>query len=59
MAAAVAGYRSSLGSDGPPNLLRRHRRGRLLFVIGSNMAEAHPVTFDRVRATRQARPTFA
>ena len=28
MAAAVAGYRTSLGSDGPPLLLRRHRPGR-------------------------------
>ena len=28
MAAAVAGYRTSLGSDGPPELLRRHRSRR-------------------------------
>src|SRR5262249_30016566 len=28
----------------------------VVFIIGSNMAEAHPVTFDRLRAAKQARP---
>src|SRR5207237_8621051 len=28
----------------------------LIVIIGSNMAEAHPVTFDRLRASRRARP---
>jgi ferredoxin-nitrate reductase len=56
MAAAVAGYRSSLGSDGPPTCYDDIDEADVLFVIGSNMAEAHPVTFDRVRATRKARP---
>jgi ferredoxin-nitrate reductase len=56
MAAAVAGYRSSLGSDGPPTCYDDIDEADVLFVIGSNMAEAHPVTFDRVQATRQRRP---
>src|SRR5262249_46956610 len=56
MAAAVAGYRSSLGSDGPPTCYDDIDEADVIFVIGSNMAEAHPVTFDRVRAARRARP---
>ncbi len=58
MAAAVAGYRTSLGSDGPPCCYDDIDEADLIFIIGSNMAEAHPVTFDRVRAARKARPTL-
>src|SRR5262245_48474413 len=56
MAAAVAGYRSSLGSDGPPTCYDDIDLADVVLVIGSNMAEAHPVTFDRLRAARKARP---
>src|SRR5262249_19745807 len=50
MAAAVAGYRSSLGSDGPPCCYDDIDEADVILVMGSNMAEAHPVTFDRLRA---------
>ncbi|MCI0682654.1 MAG: nitrate reductase [Gemmataceae bacterium] len=56
MAAAVAGYRTSLGSDGPPCCYDDIDEADVIFIIGSNMAEAHPVTFDRVRAAKKARP---
>jgi ferredoxin-nitrate reductase len=56
MAAAVAGYRSSLGSDGPPCCYDDIDLADVIFIIGSNMAEAHPVTFDRIRAAKKARP---
>jgi ferredoxin-nitrate reductase len=56
MAAAVAGYRTNLGSDGPPCCYDDIEQADVLLVIGSNMAEAHPVTFDRIRASKQARP---
>jgi ferredoxin-nitrate reductase len=56
MAAAVAGYRTSLGSDGPPCCYDDIDLADVIFLIGSNMAEAHPVTFDRVRAAKKARP---
>jgi ferredoxin-nitrate reductase len=56
MAAAVAGYQTSLGSDGPPCCYDDIELADVLLVIGSNMAEAHPVTFDRIRAGKQARP---
>jgi ferredoxin-nitrate reductase len=53
MASAVAGYRSSLGSDGPPTCYDDIDEADLLLVIGSNMAEAHPVLFDRIRNRRR------
>ena len=56
MAASVAGYRSSLGSDGPPCCYDDIELADVILIIGSNMAEAHPVTFDRIRAARKARP---
>jgi ferredoxin-nitrate reductase len=56
MAAAVAGYRTSLGSDGPPCCYDDIELADLILIIGSNMAEAHPVTFDRIKASKKARP---
>lgn len=56
MAAAVAGYRSSLGSDGPPTCYDDIELADVILIMGSNMAEAHPVTFDRIRASKKARP---
>jgi ferredoxin-nitrate reductase len=56
MAAAVAGYRTSLGSDGPPGCYDDIELADLILIIGSNMAEAHPVTFDRIRASKKVRP---
>ncbi len=56
MAAAVAGYRSSLGSDAPPGCYDDIDHADVVLLIGSNMAEAHPVTFDRLRAAKRERP---
>lgn len=56
MASAVAGYRTSLGSDGPPCCYDDIDHAEVILVMGSNMAEAHPVTFDRVKAARKAKP---
>src|SRR5262249_31678042 len=53
---AVAGYRTSLGSDGPPGCYDDIERADVLVIIGSNTAEAHPVLFDRIKASKQARP---
>jgi ferredoxin-nitrate reductase len=56
MAAAVAGYRTSLGSDGPPCCYDDIELADVILIIGSNMAEAHPVLFDRIRASKKERP---
>jgi anaerobic selenocysteine-containing dehydrogenase len=57
MAAAVAGYRTSLGADGPPPSYDDIELSDCLIAWGSNMAEAHPVTFDRVKAHLKANPS--
>ena len=56
MASAVAGYRTSLGADGPPCCYADIDLSDCLVVWGSNMAEAFPVTFDRVKAHMKANP---
>src|SRR5262249_46331743 len=58
MASAVAGYRSSLGSDGPPCCYEDIDLADLIVVLGSNMAEAHPVLWDRVKQALAARPSL-
>ncbi len=55
MASTVAGYRTSLGSDGPPCCYEDIDLADTTLILGSNMAEAHPVLWDRVRAARQGR----
>ncbi len=52
MASAVAGYVTSLGSDGPPTCYDDIDDADLVLVVGSNMVEAHPVTFDRLKTRR-------
>ncbi len=54
MAATVMGYRSSLGADGPPTCYEDIDHTDCLVIWGSNTAEAHPVTFDRVKARMKA-----
>jgi ferredoxin-nitrate reductase len=56
MAAAVAGYRTSLGSDGPPTCYDDIELADVILIMGSNMAEAHPVLFDRIKASKKIRP---
>ena len=56
MAAAVASYNTSLGSDGPPGCYDDIELADVVLIIGSNMAEAHPVLFDRLREHKKNRP---
>jgi len=54
MASAGSGYKLSLGADGPPGSYQDFDKANLFFVIGSNMADCHPILFlrmmDRVKA---------
>ncbi|WP_328958645.1 bifunctional nitrate reductase/sulfite reductase flavoprotein subunit alpha [Kitasatospora purpeofusca] len=53
MASAGSGYKLSLGADGPPGSYRDLDHADVFLVIGSNMADCHPILFlrmmDRVR----------
>ncbi len=48
MASAVGGYLSSFGADEPIGGYSNIEKSSCMFLIGSNMAEAHPVVFRRV-----------
>jgi sulfite reductase (NADPH) flavoprotein alpha-component len=54
MASAGTGFKQSLGADGPPGSYTDFDRTDLFFVIGSNMADCHPILFlrmaDRMKA---------
>jgi NADPH-dependent sulfite reductase flavoprotein alpha-component len=54
MASAGTGYKQSLGADGPPGSYTDFDVTNLFFVIGSNMADCHPILFlrmvDRLKA---------
>lgn len=54
MASAGTGYKQSLGSDGPPGSYADFDCTNLFFVIGSNMADCHPILYlrmaDRLKA---------
>ena len=48
MASAGTGYKLSLGSDGPPGSYQDFEHADVFFVIGSNMADCHPILFLRM-----------
>jgi NADPH-dependent sulfite reductase flavoprotein alpha-component len=48
MASAGTGYKQSLGADGPPGSYEDLDRADVFFVIGSNMADCHPILFLRM-----------
>ncbi len=54
MASAGTGYKQSLGADGPPGSYDDFDHADVFLVVGSNMADCHPILFlrmmDRVRA---------
>lgn len=48
MASAGSGYKLSLGADGPPGSYQDFEKADVFFVIGSNMADCHPILFLRL-----------
>lgn len=48
MASAGTGYKQSLGADGPPGSYDDFDHADVFLVIGSNMADAHPILFLRM-----------
>jgi NADPH-dependent sulfite reductase flavoprotein alpha-component len=54
MASAGTGFKQSLGADGPPGSYADFDCTNLFFVIGSNMADCHPILYlrmvDRLKA---------
>jgi anaerobic selenocysteine-containing dehydrogenase len=48
MASAVSGYKRSFGSDGPPGAYDDIEQADLVFLIGANIAENHPILCYRL-----------
>jgi len=48
MSSAASGYKLSLGADGPPGSYQDFEKADCFFIIGSNMAECHPILFLRL-----------
>ena len=56
MASAVTGYKSSLGMDSVPCCYEDLDSADCLFIVGANVAYAHPILFRRIEAAKQRRP---
>lgn len=48
MASAGTGYKLSLGADGPPGSYQDFEKADVFLVIGSNMADCHPILYLRM-----------
>lgn len=48
MASAVSGYKLSFGSDGPPGSYEDMEMADVVLLIGSNIADNHPILCQRV-----------
>ena len=48
MSSAVAGYKRSFGSDGPPGSYDDLAKADVILLIGANIAENHPILCQRL-----------
>ncbi len=56
MASAVAGYKRSFGSDGPPGCYDDLERADTVVLIGANIADNHPILAYRLFKNRDNNP---
>jgi anaerobic selenocysteine-containing dehydrogenase len=52
MASAVAGYKRSFGSDGPPGAYEDLEKADVILLIGANIADNHPILCQRLEKNR-------
>jgi anaerobic selenocysteine-containing dehydrogenase len=50
MASAVSGYKQSFGSDGPPGAYEDLQKADVIFLIGANIADNHPILCQQLEA---------
>jgi assimilatory nitrate reductase catalytic subunit len=50
MASAVSGYKRSFGSDGPPGAYEDLQKADVIFLLGANIAENHPILCQHLDA---------
>lgn len=56
MASAVAGYVSTFGKDEPMGTYEDIEKADVLFIIGANVAEAHPIIYSRIVDLKNSKP---
>ncbi len=56
MASAVSGYKLSFGSDGPPGAYADMEHADVILLVGSNIADNHPILCHRLEINRQNNP---
>lgn len=52
MSSAVAGYKQSFGSDGPPGSYLGLQQAEVVFLIGANIADNHPVLWHHLNQNK-------
>ena len=52
MSSAVAGYKQSFGSDGPPGSYKGLREADTIFLIGANIADNHPILWHHLNQNK-------
>jgi ferredoxin-nitrate reductase len=57
MASAAVGYKTSLGSDGPPASYADLDLAHCFLLIGTNTSDCHPVIFKRIKQRKLSDPT--
>ncbi|GAB6141791.1 nitrate reductase [Methylosoma difficile] len=58
MSSSVAGHKRAFGSDTVPGCYDDFNYADLIVLIGSNTAWCHPVSFQRIRAAKEANPNL-
>ncbi|MGZ8165867.1 MAG: molybdopterin-dependent oxidoreductase [Methylobacter sp.] len=58
MSSSVAGHKRAFGSDTVPGCYDDFEQAELIILIGSNTAWCHPVSFQRIRAAKEANPSL-
>jgi ferredoxin-nitrate reductase len=53
MSSAVAGYKGAFGTDGPPTAYSDIGYADCIILWGSNAADCHPITFDRIKRRKK------
>jgi assimilatory nitrate reductase catalytic subunit len=58
MSSSVAGHKRAFGADAVPGCYDDLELADLIVLIGSNTAWCHPVSFQRIRAAKEANPNL-
>ncbi len=58
MSSSVAGHKRAFGSDTVPGCYEDFEQAEMIVLIGSNTAWCHPVSFQRIRAAKEANPAL-